>query len=95
MYCKLKYVVIYFKRKNVRKLFSEISKLSGAKVRQIKPKQQANDQILFGTTYNCRFPNMRNLTNKHLPALNSYKDLKRIFAENSACTVFKENRNLK
>ena len=38
---------------------------------------------------------MRNLTNKHLPVLHSYRDLKRIFAENSTCTVFKENRNLK
>ena len=40
-------------------------------------------------------PNMRSLIKKHLPALHSDSDLKNIFPENSICTVFKRNRNIK
>ena len=40
-------------------------------------------------------PNMRNLIKKHLPVLHSDSDLKNIFSENSICTVFKRNKNLK
>ena len=39
-----------YKPKVVEKYFSEISKLTRAEARQIKPKQQANDRILFATT---------------------------------------------
>ena len=53
--------------------FREISKLS----RQIKPKQQANNQNLFATTYNSMLPNMRNLIKKHLPALHSRSNLEK------------------
>ena len=38
---------------------------------------------------------MRSLIKKHLPVLHSDSDLKNIFPENSICTVFKGNRNLK
>ena len=69
--------------------FKDISKLL------IKPKGQANDQILFATTYNPMLPNMRSLIKKHLPILHSDTNLKNIFPENSICTVFKRNRNLK
>ena len=41
-----------YKPKVVEKHFSKISKLTRAEARQIKPKQQANDRILFATTYN-------------------------------------------
>ena len=84
-----------YKPKVVKKHFSEISKLTRTKDRQIKPKQQANDRILFATTYNPMLPNMRSLIKKHLPVLHSDSDLKTIFPENSICTVFKRNRNLK
>ena len=42
-------------------------------------------------------PNMRSLIKKylHLPVLHSDSDFKNIFPENSICTVFKRNRNLK
>ena len=40
-------------------------------------------------------PNMRSLIKKHLPILHSDTNLKNIFPENSICTVFKRNRNLK
>ena len=42
-----------------------------------------------------KLPNMRSLIKKHLPVLHSDIDLKNIFPENSICTVFKKNRNLK
>ena len=38
---------------------------------------------------------MRSLIKKHLPILHSDTNLKNIFPENSVCTVFKRNRNLK
>ena len=84
-----------YKPKDVEKHFSEISKLSRAETRQIKPKQQANDGILFATTYNLMLPSMRSLIKKHLLVLHSDSDLKNIFPENAICTVFKRNRNLK
>ena len=68
-----------YKPKDVEKHFSEISKLSRAEARQIKPKQQANDGILFATTYNLMLPNMRSLIKKHLLVLHSDSDLKNIF----------------
>ena len=40
-------------------------------------------------------PNMRSFIKKHLPILHSDTNLKNIFPENSICTVFKRNRNLK
>ena len=40
-------------------------------------------------------PNMRSLIKKHLPILHSDTNLKNIFPENSICTVFKRNKNLK
>ena len=40
-------------------------------------------------------PTMRSLIKKHLPVLHSDTNLKNIFPENSICTVFKRNRNLK
>ena len=40
-----------YKPKVVEKHFSKISILSRAEARHIKPKQQANDRILFATTY--------------------------------------------
>ena len=52
-------IVRDYKPKVVEKHFCEISKLSRAEARQIKPKQQANDRILFPTTYNPKLPNMR------------------------------------
>ena len=61
----------------------------------MKPKQQAKDRILFATTYNLIMPNMRSVIKKHLSALHSNSDLKNTFPENSICTVFKRNRNLK
>ena len=45
-----------YKPKAVEKHFSEISKLSRAEARRIKLKQQANDRILFATTYNLVLP---------------------------------------
>ena len=45
--------------------------------------------------HNPMLPNMRSLIKKHLPVLHSDSDLKNIFPENSICTVFKRNRNLK
>ena len=84
-----------YKPKVVEKHFSEISNLTRAEARQIKPKQQDNDRILFATTYNPMLPNMRSLIKKHLPVLHSDSGLKNIFPENSICTVFKRNRNLK
>ena len=84
-----------YKPKVVEKHFSEIAKLSRAEAGQIKPKQQANDLILFATTCNPMLPNMRSLIKKHLPVLHSDSDLKNIFPENSICTLFKRNRNLK
>ena len=69
--------------------------MSRAEARQVKLKQQANDRILFATTYNSMLPNMRSLIKKHLPVLHSDSDLKNIFLENSICMVFKRNRNLK
>ena len=84
------------KPKVVEKHLSEISKLSRAEARQIKPKQQANDQILLPTTYNPMLPNMRrSLIKKYMPVLHSDSDLKNIFSENSICKIFKRNRNLK
>ena len=80
-----------YKPEVVEKHFSEISKLSRAEARQIKPKQQTNDQILFATTYNPMLPNMRSLVKKRLPVLHSDSDLKNIFLENSICTVFMRN----
>ena len=65
--------------------------ISRAEARQIKPKQHANDQILFATTYNPMLPNMKSLIKKHLPVLHSDSDLKNIFLENSICTVLKRN----
>ena len=62
-----------YKPNVAEKRFSEISKLS----RQIKPKQQANNQNLFATTYNSMLPNMRNLIKKHLPALHSRSNLEK------------------
>ena len=47
------------------------------------------------TTYNPMLPNMRSLIKKHLFVLHSDNDLKNIFPENSICTVFQRNRNLK
>ena len=38
---------------------------------------------------------MRSQIKKHLPVLHSDSDLKNIFPENSICTIFKRNRNLK
>ena len=70
--------------------FKDISKLSRDEARKIKPKGQANDQILFATTYNPMLPNMRSLIKKHLPILHSDTNLKNIFPENSICTVLKE-----
>ena len=84
-----------YKPKVVEKYFSEISKLTRAEARQIKPKQQTNERILFAATYNLTLPNMRSLFKKHLPVLHSDSDLKNIFPENSISTVFKRNRNLK
>ena len=84
-----------YKPKVVEKYFSKIYKLSRVEARQIKPTQQANDRILFATTCNPMLPNMRNLIKKHLPVLHSDSDLKNIFSENSICTVFKRNKNLK
>ena len=84
-----------YKSKVVEKHFSEISKLSRAEARQIKPKQQANGRILFAKTYNPMLPNMRSLIKKHLPVLHSDSDLEKIFPENSICAVLKRNRNLK
>ena len=75
--------------------FKDISKLSRNEARKIKPKGQANNQILFATTYNPMLPNMRSVIKKHLPILHSDTNLKNIFPENSICTVFKRNRNLK
>ena len=69
--------------------------MSRAEARQIKPKQQANDRILFATTYNLMLPNMRSLIKKHLPVLHPDSDLKNIFPETFICTVFKRNGNLK
>ena len=39
--------------------------------------------------------NMRSVIKKHLPILHFDTNLKNIFPENSICTVFKRNRNLK
>ena len=69
--------------------------MSRAEARQIKPKQQANDRILFATTYNPMLPNLRGLINKHLRVLHSDSDLKNMFPENSISTVFKRNKHLK
>ena len=65
-----------YKPKVVEKQFREISKLLRAEARQIKPKQQANDRILFAITYNPMLPNLRGLIKKHLPVLHSGSDLK-------------------
>ena len=83
----------YYKYKVVEKYFNELSKFSRAEARQVKPKQQANDRILFATTN--MLPNMRSLIKNYLPVLHSDSDLKNIFPENSTCTVFKRNTNLK
>ena len=40
-------------------------------------------------------PNMRSQIKKHLLVLHSDSDFKNIFLENSICTEFKRNRNLK
>ena len=63
------------KPKVVEKHFNPISKLSRAEARQIKPKQQANDRILFATTYYSMLPNIRSLIKKHLLVLHSDSDL--------------------
>ena len=84
-----------YEPKVVEQHFNDISKLSRNEARKIKPKSQANDQILFTTTYNPMLPNMRSLIKKHLPVLHSDTNLKNIFPENFICTVFKRNRNLK
>ena len=41
------------------------------------------------------FANMRSLIKKYLPVLHSDSDPKNIFLENSICTIFKRNINLK
>ena len=58
-----------YEPKVVEHHFKDISKLSRNEARKIKPKGQANDQILFATTYNPMLPNMRSLIKKHLPIL--------------------------
>ena len=78
-----------YKPNVAQKHFTEISKLLRA--RQLKPKQQANNQILFATTYNPMLPNMIGLIEKHLPILHCNSHLKIEFLENS----IKRNRNLK
>ena len=80
-----------YKPKVVEKHLSEIAKLLRIEATQIKPKQQANDQILFATTKNPMLPNMRCLIGKHLPVLHCDSHLKIEFPENS----IKRNRNLK
>ena len=40
-------------------------------------------------------PKVRNLIKKYLSVLHFNSDLKNIFPENSICTVFKRNKNLK
>ena len=80
--------------KVVEKPFSEIYKLSRAEARRIKPKQQANDQILFATTYNHMLPNMRSLIKKQMPVLHSDSYPKNIFPENSFCTILKTAESL-
>ena len=69
--------------------------MSRAEARQIKPKQQINGKILFGTAYNPILPNMRSLIKKQLPVLHSDSDLKNKFPKNFICTIFKRNINLK
>ena len=69
----------YHKYNVVERHFSEISKCSRAEVRQVKPKQQANDRILFATIYNPMLPNIRSLIKKYLPVLHSDSDLKIYF----------------
>ena len=56
-----------YEPKVVEHHFKDISKLSRNEARNIKPKGQANDQVLFATTYNPMLPNMRSLIKKHLP----------------------------
>ena len=68
-------------------------KLPRAEARQIKPKEQANDRILFGRTYNPMLSNMRILIKKYLPVLHSDSDLKNIYLENSICMVFKKMKS--
>ena len=58
-----------YEPKVVEHHFKDISKLSRNEARKMKPKGQANDQILFATTYNPMLPNMRSLIKKHLPIL--------------------------
>ena len=81
--CKNYLIARDYKPKVVGKHFSEISKLVRAEARQIKPKQQVNDRILFATTYNPMLPIMRSLIKKQLPVLHYDSDLKSIFPENS------------
>ena len=53
--------------------------ISRGEARQIKPKQQANDRIVFATTYNPMLPNMRSLIKKHLSVLHSHSNLETYF----------------
>ena len=84
-----------YEPKVVEHHFKDISKLSRNEARKIKPKGQANYQILFAATYHPMLPNMRSLIKKDKPILHSDTNLKNTFPENSICTLFKRNRNLK
>ena len=84
-----------YKPKVIVKHFSEISNVSRAETRQIKPKQKVNDWSYLAATYNPMLPNMRSLIKKQLPVLHSDSNLENIFPKNYICTLFKRNRNLK
>ena len=67
----------------------------GLKARQIKPKEQASNRILFALIYNPILANTKSLIKKHLPVLHTDRDLKKKFQANTICTAFKRNTNLK
>ena len=81
--------------KLVEKHFKDISTISRSEARKARPKQQIGNKVMFITTYNPCLPDIKGLIKKHLPILHNDDNMKDSFPENSLCTVYKRNRNLK
>ena len=82
------------KTKFAEKHFSKISNMLRAEAGQMKPKKQANDWILHATAQNPMLSNWKDWLGNTCPSCILIVTLK-TFRQNSICTAFKKNRNLK